>query len=328
MAFPIHRLRRLRRTEALRSLVRETRLGREDLILPLFVAADGDLDEPLPQMGGARLLSGKPLAEEAARVADLGIPAVLLFGVPRDGDRDERASAAYAGDGPTQQAVRTIRQAAAGLAVISDLCLCEFTSHGHCGIVSGEGIDNDRTLECIRRIALSHAEAGAHVVAPSGMMDGAVQAIRAALDAAGRHDVLTMPYSAKFASKFYGPFKEATRSVPAASRHAVHQLDVGNGREALREIRSDIEEGADIVIVKPALSSLDVIARARETFHVPIAAYNVSGMCAMLRAASAGSEDRLRDLVMEVLTCIKRAGADMIITYFARDVCRWLAQPR
>lgn len=303
-------------------------MGREDLVYPLFVGAADDVDRPLPQIEGARLLSGGPLAQEAAHVAELGIPAVLLFGMPREEDKDDRATAASAADGATQRAVRTIRNAAPGLAIVADLCLCEFTTDGHCGIARGDGIDNDLTLECIRRIALSQAEAGADAVAPSGMMDGAVQTIRAALDDAGHHHVLTMPYSAKFASKLYGPFKEATKSSPAESRHATHQLDVANVREALRKIESDIEEGADVVIVKPALSSLDVIARAREAFHVPIAAYNVSGVHGMLRTTGAGDDERLREIVMEVLTCIRRAGADMIITYFAKDVVRWLGESR
>jgi porphobilinogen synthase len=324
MDFPAQRLRRLRRTESLRGLVRETRLGRDDLIYPLFVGAEKDVDRPLPQIEGARLLSGGPLGEEASRVADLGIPAVLLFGIPRDEDKSREAGAASAPDGPTQEAVRTIRDAAPELVIIADLCLCEFTTDGHCGIARDGRIDNDLTLDVIRKIAVAQADAGADGVAPSGMMDGAVHTIRTALDEAGHQLAFTMPYSAKFASALYGPFKEATNSSPAESRHATHQLDVGNRREALREIETDIEEGADIVIVKPALSSLDIIAGASDAFPIPIAAYNVSGVCGMLHAAAGSSEEALRRLVLEALTCIRRAGADMIITYFAKDVVRWL----
>ncbi len=318
MGFPTTRLRRLRRTSTLRAMVRETSLRPGNLIMPIFAAAGGDVDQPLPQIPGMRLLSGAPLAAEARELASLGLPAVLLFGVAPRQLRTPHAEAAWAEDGPTQQAVRQIKQAAPGLTVITDLCLCEYTDHGHCGIWHDGTIDNDRTLAAIQQVALSHARAGADVIAPSGMMDGVVRALRQALDANGFEQLLTMPYSAKFASKLYGPFKSATASVPGESQHATHQLDPGNARQAMREIELDIEEGADLIIVKPALTALDIIHQARARFPVPIAAYQVSGTFNMLYQAAANQAER-DALMLEVLTCIRRAGADLIITYYAKQ---------
>lgn len=317
MVFPATRLRRLRGTPAMRDMVRETIVSASDLVLPIFAPADHNANRPLPQIHGMRMLSGDPLAAEAQEIEALGIPAVLVFGIPEKSTRDASATAAYTEDGPIQEAVRTIKRAAPRLTVATDLCLCEFTDHGHCGLLRDERIDNDATLACLQRAAVSHARAGADVVAPSGMMDGVVRALRDALDAAGFHDVLTMPYSAKFASGFYGPFKAATDSIPGESKHATHQLDPGNATQALHEIELDVGEGADIVMVKPALPSLDVIRAARERFATPIAAYQVSGVFNMLWQAAEG-EARHR-LMCEILTCIKRAGADMIVSYYAKQ---------
>lgn len=323
MTFPMQRPRRLRQSPAIREMVRETVLGPADFIHPLFVAADPDVCRPIPGIPGMSRLSGRPLEEEARAIADLGIPAVLLFGVPHPEDKDDLAISAASPTGPTQEAVRIIRKAAPGLVVITDLCLCEFNTTGHCGVFRDGKIDNDLTLERIRDIAVSHAAAGADVIAPSGMMDGVVRTIRTALDEARYSDVLVMPYSAKFASQFYGPFKEATDSVPSESLHATHQIDVANGREALREIALDVDEGADMIIVKPAVTSLDILAEARRRFSVPIAAYHVSGSYRMLWDSAGDNEAARRALMMEVLTCIRRAGADMIITYFAKEAARW-----
>ncbi len=322
MVFPVQRPRRLRRTPAIRDLVRETILGPNDFIQPLFVASGRDVSRPIPGIPGMNLLSGRPLAETARAISDLSIPAVLLFGMPRPEDKDDLATSASSSAGPTQEAVRVIHEAAPELVVITDLCLCEFNTTGHCGVFRDGRIDNDLTLERIREIAVSHASAGADVIAPSGMMDGVVGTIRSALDEAGYADVLVMPYSAKFASRFYGPFKEATDSVPSESLHATHQVDVANGREALHEIALDVEEGADMVIVKPAMTSLDILAEARRRFRIPLAAYHVSGSYRMLWDAAGDDEEARSALMMEALTCIRRAGADMIITYYARDAAR------
>jgi porphobilinogen synthase len=317
MTFPTHRLRRLRRSDSIRRLVRETHLSADDLICPLFVTGEKNVSLPLASLPGVSLLSGHPLVEEARRIRDAGVPAVLLFPVPAESDKDETASMASSPEGPAQQAVRLIKSAVPDLAVITDLCLCEYTRSGHCGLLRGAEIDNDLTLDRLRHAAVSQAEAGADGIAPSAMMDGMVRTIRASLDEAGHQQVLTIPYSAKFASHLYGPFKEATRSNPAESRHATHQIDVANGRQALAEIGRDVEEGADIVIIKPALSSLDIVSGARRRFDVPIAAFSVSGEYRMVLAAETSDAGR-QALMMELLTSIKRAGADMIITYFAR----------
>ncbi len=320
MAYPVHRLRRLRRAEGLRNLVRETRLCPEDLIAPLFVASGRDERRPLAALPGVDLLAGSRLVEETRGLVEAGVQAVLLFGVPEDSEKDEGATAAWDPDGCVQRAVRELKRALPGAVVITDLCLCEYTRHGHCGLLRDGEIDNDRTLEAVQKAALAQAEAGADIIAPSGMMDGAVQAIRAVLDRSGFPGVSIMPYSAKFASALYGPFKEATRSAPAESKHATHQVDVANARQALLEIEHDVAEGADIVIVKPALSSLDIIAEARRRFSVPVAAYNVSGEYNMILAAAGDSRSERTRLALEILTCIKRAGADLIITYFAREI--------
>jgi porphobilinogen synthase len=324
MSYPIHRLRRLRQTASVRRLVRETTLSAGNLICPLFVTGLRDARRPLEALPGVSLLSGAPLEGEVRALEDLGVAAVLLFSVLEDHEKDEQASLACSPEGPVQLAVQRIKQAAPGMVVIADLCLCEYTSDGHCGLLKGGHIDNDATLLRLQQAAVSLAAAGSDVIAPSGMMDGMVQAIRSALDGAGFQNVLTMPYSAKFASCLYGPFKTATRSAPSESKHATHQLDVANARQALEEIRMDIEEGADIVIVKPALGYLDIVAAARQRYGIPIAAYSVSGEYNMLLAAAGPNPDCRTRLIIEMLTCIRRSGADMIITYFAAEAARFL----
>lgn len=318
------RLRRLRRTGGIRRMVRETKLSPDDFVLPLFVTGDGEVSRPLPGIPEARVLSGRHLRDEVRQASELGIPAVLLFGMPEVSARDEEASAAYSPDGAIQRAVRAIREDIPQMVVITDLCLCEYTDHGHCGLLRNGEIDNDATLDCIGRVALSHAEAGADVIAPSGMMDGVVRALRSALDRAGHQQVMTMPYSAKFASCFYSPFKAATNSVPGISLSDTHQLDIANGRQALTEIRQDVEEGADMVIVKPALTSLDIISQARQSFQVPIAAYDVSGTYSLFYNAAGTDLDQRNCMMMEILTCIRRAGADLIISYYAKEAARYL----
>ncbi len=319
---PRPRLRRLRRTEALRRLVRETRLSAADFVYPLFVVHGSGIRNAIPSMPGQAHLSVDQLAAEARELRDLGIPAVLLFGIPAS--KDEQASEAYAPDGIVQQAVRALKQADPELLVITDVCLCEYTSHGHCGIVRDGDVDNDATLPLLAKTALSHAQAGAGMVAPSAMMDGQVAAIRRALDEGGFAQTPIMAYAAKYASAFYGPFREAAKSTPQFGDRCGYQMDPANVREALREIESDIAEGADIVMVKPALAYLDVLARARRRFDLPLAAYNVSGEYAMIKAASANGWLDEKRVVLEVLTAIKRAGADIVITYHAKDAARWL----
>jgi porphobilinogen synthase len=317
------RFRRLRRTEGLRRLVRETRLSPADFVYPLFVAHGHGLRQEIESMPGQYHLSPDGLAREAEELRALGIPAVLLFGLPAA--KDDQGSEAYADDGIVQEAVRALKRAAPELVVITDVCLCEYTSHGHCGVVIDGEVDNDRTLELLARTALSHARAGADMVAPSDMMDGRVAAIRHALDENGFAHLPIMAYAAKYASAFYGPFRVAADSAPQFGDRHGYQMDPPNVREALREIEADIAEGADIVMVKPALAYLDVLARARRRFDLPLAAYNVSGEYAMVKAA-----DRLgwldgRRTALEVLTAIKRAGADIIITYHAKEAAAWLA---
>jgi porphobilinogen synthase len=316
------RFRRLRRSEALRGLVRETRLSPADFVYPIFVAHGRGLRQEIESMPGQYHLSVDGLAREAEELRALGIPAVLLFGLPAA--KDEEGSEAYADDGIVQEAVRALKQAAPDLVVITDVCLCEYTSHGHCGVVVDGEVDNDRTLELLARTALSHARAGVDMVAPSDMMDGRVAAIRRALDENGFAQLPIMAYAAKYASAFYGPFRVAADSAPQFGDRRGYQMDPPNVREALREIEADIAEGADIVMVKPALAYLDVLARARRRFDLPLAAYNVSGEYAMVKAA-----DRLgwldgRRAALEVLTAIKRAGADIIITYHAKEAASWL----
>ncbi|HLZ68360.1 MAG TPA: porphobilinogen synthase [Dehalococcoidia bacterium] len=316
------RFRRLRRGEPLRGLVRETALSPGDFIYPLFVVHGRDVKAEISSMPGQFHLSLDRLPAEAGELQRLGVPAVLLFGLPAA--KDERGSEAYAEDGIVQQATALLKREAPDLLVITDVCLCEYTSHGHCGLLDGDQVDNDASLELIARSALAQAQAGADIVAPSDMMDGRVAAIRESLDRHGLSHVPIMAYAAKFASAFYGPFREAAESTPAFGDRRGYQMDPANGREALREIEADIAEGADIVMVKPALPYLDVLARARDRFDLPFAAYNVSGEYAMVKAAAANGWLDERRVVLEALTGIKRAGADMIITYHARDAARWL----
>jgi len=326
VTFPIVRMRRLRRNEALRKMVRETVLTVNDLIYPMFVVPGAGHRQEVPSMPGVFRLSVDELVREAEEIAQWGISAVLLFGIPER--KDEVGSAAYAPDGIIQRAVRALKRAVPELVVITDVCLCGYTSHGHCGIVretpNGFEVDNDATLEILTKTAVSHAAAGADMVAPSDMMDGRVKAIREALDENGFAHVPIMSYAAKMASAFYGPFREAAESAPQFGDRRGYQMDFANKREALREIALDIEEGADIVMVKPALAYLDIIAAARGRFDVPIAAYNVSGEYAMVKAAAKlGWLDEER-IMWEILTAIKRAGADLIITYFAKEIARSL----
>jgi porphobilinogen synthase len=321
---PFARFRRLRRTEALRRLVRETRLSPEDFVYPLFVVHGSGVRNAISSMPGQCQLSLDQLPAEAQELRALGIPAVLLFGIPAS--KDEQASEAYAAAGIVQQAVRALKQAVPDLLVITDVCLCEYTSHGHCGVVKDGDVDNDATLPLLARTALSHAQAGADIVAPSAMMDGQVAAIRQALDENGFAQTPIMAYAAKYASAFYGPFREAAESAPQFGDRCGYQMDPPNAREALREIESDIAEGADIVMVKPALAYLDVLARARRRFDLPLAAYNVSGEYAMIKAAVANGWLDERRIVLEVLTAIKRAGADIVISYHAKDAARWLRE--
>lgn len=321
--FPQLRLRRPRRTEKLRSLVRETRVEVGDLVYPLFVVEGRGLKEEIASMPGAFRFSVDQLAGEVEEIAKLGIPAVLLFGIPEH--KDEVGSAAYHPNGVVQQAIRAIKQAVPELLVITDVCLCEYTSHGHCGVIVNGAVDNDQTLLLLTKTALSHAEAGADIVAPSDMMDGRVKAIRERLDEAGYQDILILSYAAKYASAFYGPFREAAESTPQFGDRYSYQMDPPNGREALREVEQDISEGADIIMVKPALAYLDVIRRVRDTFNCPLAAYNVSGEYAMVKAAAQRGWLDERRITLEILTAIKRAGADIIITYHAKEVANWLS---
>ncbi len=318
------RFRRLRRSQPLRDLVRETRLSPQDFIYPLFVAHGENVREEISSMPGQYHLSLDQLPREAEELRSLGIPGVILFGLPAA--KDQVGSEGYAPDGIVQQAIRVLKQASPDLVVVTDVCMCEYTSHGHCGIVTPSGdVDNDATLPLLARTAVSHAEAGADIVAPSDMMDGRVAAIRSGLDDAGFGQTPIMAYAAKQASAFYGPFREAAESAPAFGDRRGYQMDPRNGREAQREIDADIEEGADIIMVKPALPNLDIIARARDRIELPIAAYNVSGEYAMVKAASAAGHLDERVVTLEILTAIRRAGADLIITYHAKEAAAWLA---
>ncbi len=321
-SFPQVRLRRLRHNQALRSLVKETQVNSKDFIYPLFVVPGSRVKEEIPSMPGIFHNSVDLLPREVEEIARLGIQAVLLFGIPDS--KDEFGSSAYRADGVVQKAIRSIKQAVPELLVATDVCLCEYTTHGHCGVVVDGEIDNDRTLELLAKIAVSHAEAGADIVAPSDMMDGRVKAIRHALDEAEFSFIPILSYTAKYASSFYGPFREATGCTPQFGNRLSYQMDPSNWREALREVEQDIAEGADIVMVKPALPYLDVIRSIRNTFNHPLAAYNVSGEFAMVKAAAARGWLDERQAVLEVLTAIKRAGADIIITYHAKDAASWL----
>ena len=326
MYYPVFRARRLRETETFRRMVRETRLSVDQLISPLFVAHGRELHREISSMPGQFQLSVDELVREVKDVAALGIPAVMLFGLPAS--KDAYGSEAYAADGIIQQAIRAIKDTVSDLVVITDVCLCEYTSHGHCGVVEQGRVKNDATLELLARTAVSHAEAGADMVAPSDMMDGRVSALRESLDDNGFEEVPILAYAAKYASVFYGPFRHAADSAPQFGDRRSYQMDPANSDEALREVGLDIEEGADVVMVKPALAFLDVISRVKAEFGVPVAAYNVSGEYAMIKAAGRlGWLDEERAM-MEVLTAIRRAGADLILTYFAKDAARILSERR
>ncbi len=320
--FPQLRLRRLRRTETIRGMVRETRLAPSDFIYPIFVCHGRDVRTPIEPMPGCYQLSLDQLLPEVMEVTELGIPGVLLFGLPAH--KDDTGSEAYDDQGIVQEAVRVIKQAAPQLLVITDVCLCEYTDHGHCGVLKGDQVDNDETLGLLARTAVSHVEAGADMVAPSAMMDGQVAAIRDALDEAGKTDTPILAYAAKYNSAFYGPFRVAAGSAPQSGDRQGYQMDPANARMALREVETDIQEGADMVMVKPALAYLDVISKVKERFDHPVAAYNVSGEYSMIKAAAAAGWLDERRAVLEVLTSIKRAGADVILTYYAKEACRWL----
>jgi len=322
--FPTARMRRTRQNDTLRNLVRETYLNVEQLIYPLFIAENIDDPQEISSMPGIKQWPLSYVGQEANRILQLGIPAVLLFGIPSE--KDEVGSQAYNSQGIIQQAIRRIKAESPDLLVMTDVCLCEYTSHGHCGVIYNGDVQNDESLELLAQMALSHVEAGADVVAPSDMMDGRVGAIRQSLDKGGYSSTPIMAYSAKYASGFYGPFREAAASSPQFGDRRSYQMDPANVREALREVDLDIDEGADIVMVKPALAYLDVIQQVRQHCNMPIAAYNVSGEYSMIKAAAKlGWIDEKR-IVMEVLTGIKRAGADMIITYFAPEVAKWLSE--
>ena len=320
----LHRPRRLRRTENLRALVRETRLAPEDFILPLFACAGQNVRREISSMPGVHNLSVDQVTDEAARAYDAGVKGVILFGLPET--KDEFGSGAYQENGIVQQALRTIRNAVPDLVVMADTCLCEYTSHGHCGVVREGELLNDPSLELLAKTAVSQAEAGAHVIAPSAMMDGQVFAIREALDEAGFEHIPILAYAVKYASAFYGPFREAADSAPAFGDRRAYQMDAANVREAMHEAELDYSEGADVLMVKPATVCLDVLRMLRDQFDVPLAAYHVSGEYAMIKAAAQQGWIDEQRVMLETLTSIKRAGADMILTYYAREAVRALAQ--
>jgi porphobilinogen synthase len=317
--FPATRLRRLRRTGALRELVGETRLDPADVVMPLFVSPEALTNEALPAMS-RHTVDG--LVREVDGLANAGVPAVLLFGIPEA--KDDEGSGAWIDDGIVQQALRALRERFPELLLLTDVCLCEYTAHGHCGVLSGEEVDNDATLDLLARTSISHVEAGADAVCPSDMMDGRVGAIRQALDEGGHEQTPIVAYSAKYASAFYGPFRDAADSAPAFGDRRGYQMDPANVREALRECELDLAEGADVIMVKPALPYLDVIRAVRERFPVPVAAYNVSGEYGMIKAAAARGWLDERQAALESLTAIKRAGADIVVTYWAKDLAAWL----
>ncbi len=321
MAYPMNRMRRLRRSDALRRMVRENAVSVDNLIYPLFVVHGIDVKVEIPSMPGVYHFSTDTLCVEAKQIAKLGIPAVLLFGIPAA--KDEKGSEAYDPDGIVQRAVRALKNTVPELVIVTDVCLCEYTSHGHCGIVKNGEVVNDETLDLIARTALSHAEAGADIVAPSDMMDGRVGVIRDVLDENGFTDVAIMSYAAKFASGFYGPFRDAANCAPKFGDRSTYQMDPANRREAAREIALDVDEGADIIMVKPALAYLDIISDARASVDVPIAAYNVSGEYSMVKLAALRGLMEEKQVVTEILTSIRRAGADLIITYHAKDFALW-----
>ncbi len=320
----MRRFRRLRQTEEMRSFVRETRIGREDLIYPVFVQEGRDIREPVPSMPGVFRYSIDRLDEILARIKSLGIPAILLFGIP--GHKDERGSGAYDPEGITQRAIRFIKEKMPSLLVIADICLCEYTSHGHCGLVEDGQVLNDETLPLLARAAVTNADAGADIIAPSDMMDGRVAAIRKALNEEGHKNVPVLSYSAKYASGYYGPFRDAAESAPLFGDRRSYQMDPANARQAGEEMEDDLEEGADMLIVKPALAYLDILKMARDRFAVPVIAYNVSGEYSMVKAAARMGWIEEKRIVMENMIAMKRAGADRIITYHALDVAGWLSE--
>ncbi len=321
--FPKKRMRRLRRTEKLRAMLQETRISKNDLIYPLFVKEGQGGREAIEAMPGQFQMDLEELRDEALEITSLGIPGVILFGIPQK--KDAKATQAYNKDGIIQRAIAEIKdEVGDDLVIITDVCLCEYTDHGHCGVIEGEKVLNDPTLELLAKQALSHAQAGADIIAPSDMMDGRVGAIRETLDAEGFSDTIIMAYAAKFASSFYGPFREAADSEPEFGDRKSYQMDYANANEAMQEIELDIEEGADIVMVKPALPNLDLIYRAKNEFAMPTAAFNVSGEYAMVKAAGKKGYIDEERIIMEIMTSIKRAGADMILTYHAKDVARML----
>ncbi|RUM59516.1 MAG: porphobilinogen synthase [Persephonella sp.] len=323
MAFPIHRARRLRKNEQIRRLVRETCLSIDDVVYPIFIEEGKNIKIEISSMPDIYRYSLDRLSEELDEVVKFNIPAVILFGIPKH--KDEVGSESWNDEGIIQQAVRYIKENYPQLYVITDVCFCEYTSHGHCGVLKGSDVDNDETLENLKKQVVSHAKAGADMVAPSGMMDGMVKAIRKALDEAGFKDIPIMSYSAKFASAYYGPFRDAAESTPAFGDRRSYQMDFHNSREALKEVLFDVEEGADIVMVKPALAYLDIISRIKENVYLPVAAYNVSGEYSMIKAGiKMGWIDE--KVIYETLVAIKRAGADIIITYFAKDLAKFLTR--
>lgn len=322
--FPVTRLRRLRQSAALREMFSETALSPKDFIYPLFVIPGNNVNNKISSMPGITQMSIDRVVKECDEVLSLDIPAVILFGIPEE--KDEKGSGAYDEHGIIQNAVRAIKKEVPELVVITDVCLCEYTSHGHCGVVENGKVVNDKTIELLSREALTHAEAGADIVAPSDMMDGRVSAIRKTLDANGFEDTPIMAYSAKYASSFYGPFREAAESAPQFGDRKSYQMNPSNSDEAMREIALDINEGADIIMVKPALSYLDIVRRAKDTFNMPIAAYNVSGEYSLVKAAGANGWIDEEKMMMEILTSIKRAGADVILTYFAKEAAKLLVK--
>ena len=324
MSFPTQRPRRLRRNAQLRRMVRETQLSVNDLIMPLFIVPGSRVTNPIGSMPGIAQRSIDRAVEECKEIRDLGIPGVILFGIPAC--KDAVGSEAYAADGIIERALAALKEAVPGLLLLTDVCFCEYTDHGHCGIIKGRDVDNDATLKILVKEAVSHARAGADIIAPSDMMDGRVGAIRQALDAEGFPHIPILAYAAKFASGFYGPFREAAESTPQFGDRRSYQMDPANGTEALREVALDIEEGADMVMVKPALPYLDIIRRVRERFTVPVAAYQVSGEYAMLKAAALNGWLDGERVMMEALTGIKRAGADLILSYFAKAAARLLTR--
>ena len=326
MSFPTQRPRRLRRNENLRRMVRETHLRVDDLIMPLFIVPGSGVENPIGSMPGISQLSVDRAVEECKSIRDLGVPGVILFGIPDE--KDAVGSDAYNDDGIIQRALRALKEDVPGLTLITDVCFCEYTDHGHCGIIKGNDVDNDATLQILVKESLSHVRAGADMVAPSDMMDGRVVAIRQGLDQEGYPHIPIMAYSAKFASGFYGPFREAAESTPQFGDRRSYQMDPPNGDEAVREVALDIEEGADIVMVKPALPYLDIIRRVKERFDCPVAAYQVSGEYAMLKAAALNGWLDGEHVMLEALTSIKRAGADLILTYFAQEAARVLNATR